>query len=98
MEQGEEADKDNPERLLISQIMDQEVEEAIKALPEEYRTTIVLVDIKELSYKQASKVMECRIGTLGSRVFRGHRMLQVALRDYAVKRGYITKVSSGRVK
>ena len=89
VERGEEAEKDNPERLLFSKIMDQEVKEAIEALPEEYRAAIVLVDIKELSYEQASKVMECRIGTLCSRVFRGHRMLRVALRNYALKRGYI---------
>ncbi len=88
VEQRKEIGNGNPEMCFFSQIIDQEVEEAVKALPEEYRSAIVLVDIEELSYKEASKVLECRIGTVCSRVSRGRRMLQVALRDYAIKRGY----------
>ena len=88
-EKAERADKDNPETLLISQLMDEEVEEALKKLPEEYRTAIVLVDIEELSYEEAAKVMDCAIGTVRSRVSRGRRMLQVALRGYALERGLI---------
>jgi len=65
------------------------VEEALKKLPEEYRTAIVLGDIEELSYEEAAKVMDCAIGTVRSRVSRGRRMLQVALRGYALERGLI---------
>ncbi len=89
IEQGERAESDNPETLLISQLMDEEVEEALKKLSEEYRTALVLVDIEELSYEEAAKVMKCAIGTIRSRVSRGRRMLQVELRDYALKRGLI---------
>jgi len=88
VEQNEETGNGNPEVFFFSQIIDQEVEEAIQALPEEYRSAIVLVDIEELSYEEASKVLECCIGTVCSRVSRGRRMLQVALRDYAIKMGY----------
>ncbi|MEE9550734.1 MAG: sigma-70 family RNA polymerase sigma factor, partial [Candidatus Binatia bacterium] len=86
---GEKAERDNPEGLLISELMDEEVEKALRKLPEEYRTAIVLVDIEELSYEEAAKVMACAIGTIRSRVSRGRRMLQVALRDYALERGLI---------
>ncbi len=86
VEQGE---RDNPESHLISQLMDEEVERALGELPEEYRMAIVLVDIEELSYEEAAKVMECAIGTVRSRVSRGRRMLQVALRNYALERGLI---------
>ena len=89
VEQGERAERDNPEGHLISQFMDEEVEKALRELPEEYRTAIVLVDIEELGYEEAAKVMECAIGTIRSRVSRGRRMLQVALRDYALERGMI---------
>ncbi len=74
---------------MISQLRDEEVEKALRELPEEYRTAIVLVDIEELSYEEAAKVMECAIGTVRSRVSRGRRMLQVALRGYALERGLI---------
>jgi len=65
------------------------VEEALRGLPEEYRTAIVLVDIEELSYEEAAKVMECDIRTIRSRVSRGRRMLQVALSEYALEMGLI---------
>lgn len=91
VELGEKAERDNPEGLLISELMDEEVEKALRKLPEEYRTAIVLVDIEELRYEEAAKVMACAIGTIRSRVSRGRRMLQVALRDYALERGLIKK-------
>ncbi len=89
VEQGEKAERDNPENQLISRLMDEEVERALRELSEEYRMAIVLVDIEELSYEEAAKVMECAIGTVRSRISRGRRMLQVALRSYALKRGLI---------
>ena len=89
VEQGEKAERDNPENHLISQLMDEEVERALRELPEEYRMAIVLVDIEELSYEEAAKVMDCAIGTVRSRVSRGRRLLQVALRGYALERGLI---------
>jgi RNA polymerase sigma-70 factor (ECF subfamily) len=69
--------------------MDHEVEKALKELPEEFRTAILLVDIEELSYEEAARVIERPVGTVRSRLSRGRRMLQVALREYAVKRGLI---------
>lgn len=89
MEQGEKTEKNNPESLFFSQLMDHEVEQALKELPEEFRTTIILVDMEELSYEEAAKVLECPVGTIRSRLSRGRRMLQVALREYALKRGII---------
>ncbi len=91
VEQGERVERDNPEGLLISQFMDEEVEKALRELAEEYRTAIGLVDIQELSYEEAAKVMECPVGTIRSRVSRGRWMLQVALRDYALERGLISQ-------
>jgi RNA polymerase sigma-70 factor (ECF subfamily) len=86
VEQGERAD---PESLLFSKLMDGDIENALKELPEEFRTAIVLVNIQELTYEEAAQVMGCPVGTIRSRVSRGRRMLQVALRDYALERGLI---------
>ena len=87
VEQGEKAESINPENHLISQFMDEEVEKAVRELPEEFRTAIVLVDIEELSYEETAKVMESPVGTVRSRVSRGRRLLQVALKDYALEKG-----------
>jgi len=88
VEQGEK-ERDNPENQLISRLMGGEIEKALRELSEEFRMAIMLVDIEELSYEQAAKLMECPIGTVRSRISRGRRMLQVALRGYALERGLI---------
>ncbi len=87
--QHEGATSDNPESLFFSRLMDHEVEQALRELPEEYRTAIILVGIEELRYDEAARVLDCPIGTVRSRVSRGRRMLQLALRAYALKRGVI---------
>ena len=79
----------NPEHHFVSQMMDDEVEKALRGLSEEFRTAIVLVDIEELTYEEAAKIMECPLGTVRSRVSRGRRMLQVALKEYGQGRGLV---------
>jgi RNA polymerase sigma-70 factor (ECF subfamily) len=81
----------NPEMLFCSRAMGAEVEDALKALPDEFRSAIILVDIEELSYEEAGTVMECPVGTVRSRLSRGRRMLQVALKNYALEKGLTKK-------
>jgi len=83
----ENTEKWNPENLISSRVMGSEVERVLKELPEEFRTAIVLVDMEELTYEEAARIMECPIGTVRSRLSRGRRILQLALRDYALERG-----------
>ena len=83
----ENTDKTNPEDGFSSGVIGPEVEKALRELPEEFRTAIVLVDIEELTYEEAAKIMECPIGTVRSRLSRGRRLLQLALGDYALERG-----------
>ena len=85
----EKAEQINPEDLFFSKLMDDEVEKALRGLPEEFCAAIVLVDIEELNYEEAAKVMGCRIGTVRSRISRGRRLLQVALRAYAIEKGLL---------
>ncbi len=81
----------NPEAILFSDCMDSEVEGALKDLPEEFRTAVVLVDLHELSYEEAGKVMDCPVGTVRSRLSRGRRLLQLGLREFALKRGLLKR-------
>jgi len=83
----EHGEKCNPEDLFCSKLMGPEVEGALKELPEEFRVAITLVDIEELSYDEAARAMDCPVGTVRSRLSRGRRLLQVALRDYAQEKG-----------
>ncbi len=91
VEQEEMMESGDPENLLLSNLMDEEVEDALNSLPADYRRAVNLVDIDELSYQEAAGVMKCPIGTLRSRVSRGRRMLESALKDYAQKQGLIRR-------
>jgi len=67
---------------------DREVEEALAALPEDFRAAVLLVDIEELSYEEAATALACPVGTVRSRLFRARKALFVALQDYARRAGY----------
>jgi RNA polymerase sigma-70 factor (ECF subfamily) len=89
LEHREKGSKSDPESLLSSKLNLQKIGAALKELPEEFQSAIILVDIEELSYEEAGKVMGCPIGTVRSRVFRGRQILRVALRDYALQSGLL---------
>ena len=91
VEQEEMMERRDPENLLLWNLMHEEVEDALNELPADYRRAVNLVDIDELSYQEAAEVMKCPIGTLRSRVSRGRRMLETALKDYAQKQGLIRR-------
>lgn len=52
-----------------------EVQTAIGALKPIYRLPIVLKYVEELSYQQIADVLGCSIGTVSSRINRGHKLL-----------------------
>ena len=66
-----------------------DVLQALQALPEEYRTTVLLADLLEYSYKDIALAMDCPMGTVMSRLHRGRQMLQQRLQPYALEHGYI---------
>ncbi len=51
------------------------VESALAALPEEYRTALVLRDVADLEYDQIATILEVPIGTVRSRIARGRARL-----------------------
>jgi RNA polymerase sigma-70 factor (ECF subfamily) len=55
------------------------VNQALAALPEPFRSAVVLVDIQEFPYEEAAAVIGCPIGTLRSRLFRGRRAIAALL-------------------
>jgi len=52
---------------------------ALDAIPEVYRDAVVLVDLKEMAYKDAADQLGVPVGTVMSRLHRGRRMLAKAL-------------------
>ena len=50
------------------------------ALPDDFKTIIILRDIQELSYDEISKIVELPLGTVKSRINRGRVKLQKLLK------------------
>jgi RNA polymerase sigma-70 factor (ECF subfamily) len=72
------------------------LERAMTRLPEEYRTTVVLVDLEDQSYAQAAEILGLPVGTVRSRLFRGRRLLQAELVAYAQDAGLLRPAGENR--
>jgi len=57
--------------------------EHLRALPTEYRETLVLRELEDLSYREIADVLGVPIGTVMSRLARGRALLQRALEPVA---------------
>jgi RNA polymerase sigma-70 factor (ECF subfamily) len=76
----------DPEAELIDNTLSSEVKEALEALPEKFRTTLLL-DVEGFSYKEIAEMLEIPIGTVMSRLHRGRKFMQKRLYDLARDRG-----------
>ena len=94
---AESTDPNDLEEKIFSNILDDDVSTALEALPEEFRTVVILCDIEGFTYEEIADFVECPIGTVRSRLHRGRKMLRARLLDYAQERGYEDK-ESGRKK
>lgn len=56
-----------------------ELQEALDAIPDEFRAAVVLVDVHGFGTEDAAEVLGVARGTIKSRVFRGRRLLAEAL-------------------
>lgn len=79
----------DPEHEFFSRLIDDEVVEAIDALPEEFHEVPVLSDLGDLRYAEIAEVLSIPVGTVKSRLFRARRLLQDRLRDFAIESGYL---------
>jgi RNA polymerase sigma-70 factor (ECF subfamily) len=61
---------DTPEGVTLSNELQEAVERAIAALPEDLRTAIILRELEGMSYEEIAQTMECPVGTVRSRIFR----------------------------
>jgi RNA polymerase sigma-70 factor (ECF subfamily) len=68
--------------------MSPEVEHALRQLPDDFQATVLLVDVEGLSGEEAAAVLNCPVGTVRSRLYRGRRLLFAALLDYATTAGF----------
>ena len=78
------------EEQLYFKMFGDEVKRALQEVPVDFRMVVLLADLQDFAYKEIAEIMDCPIGTVMSRLYRGRRMLQAQLADYARAEGYIS--------
>lgn len=82
----------NPEQYLFDRLLSDDVLRAIDGLPIDFRLVVILADLQEFSYKEIAEILDCPVGTVMSRLFRGRKLLQKTLREYALGQGVLNDV------
>jgi len=84
----------SPEHLAAARMVPARVHRAIEELPEAFRVPVVLADLQDFSYKEIAEILDCPVGTVMSRLYRGRQRLQEQLFDHAVEAGVIARTEA----
>src|SRR5436309_16049863 len=68
-----------PDEVLAAQVLPDDVQAALRRLPEDFRAAVVLCDVVGLSYQEIGQSLEIPVGTVRSRIHRGRALLRTAL-------------------
>jgi RNA polymerase sigma-70 factor (ECF subfamily) len=63
------------------------VRAAVSALPPKFRIAVLLRYFEDLSYEQMAKSLHCSMGTVASRLSRGHKILAERLKSVMGTKG-----------
>ena len=73
---------DNPESLLKASELKDILTSSLNQLGEDTKTALTLREFDGLSYEQISEIVNCPVGTVRSRIFRGREVLEEAIKKY----------------
>ncbi len=79
----------DPERGVLNKRFSAGVKDALEALPDEFRMVVILADLNDFSYKEIAHILDCPVGTVMSRLFRGRKLMRRQLVEIAYDRGII---------
>jgi len=72
---------------IAENLTDAEILSALDRVPQDFRAVVLLVDVDEFSYKEASGILSVPIGTVMSRLSRGRKLLREQLEETAQSYG-----------
>ena len=72
---------DSPEDILAANSLREEIFKGMSNLPEEIRTAVTLREFEGLSYEEIASIIDCPLGTVRSRIFRGRELLQKVISE-----------------
>jgi len=75
-----------PQDAVLSDVLDEELEGALKSLPPQFRQVLLLASLGELSYDDVARKLNIPVGTVRSRLFRARSLLREALHGFGAGR------------
>ena len=87
---AERTDTSDLEDKMFRDLIDDDISKALDELPEDFRTVVLLCDVKGFTYEEIANMLDVPIGTIRSRLHRGRNLLKSQLIEYAEERGYHT--------
>ena len=66
----------DPEQIMLSESLEEHLQAALNALPDEFRIAVILADIEGMCYEEIAETMNCSLGTVRSRLHRGRKQLR----------------------
>ncbi|MGH9014458.1 MAG: RNA polymerase sigma factor [Acidimicrobiia bacterium] len=76
-----------PEEAAVAGVLDEHLGGALDALPVKFRQVVDLIDVSELSYREAAEVLGVPVGTVMSRLSRARKRL----RDHLAREGILPR-------
>jgi len=76
------------ELAVLEAMGDEDVRDALQALPEHQRLVVYYADVEGFRYKEIAAILDTPLGTVMSRLHRGRTNLRTLLVDIAAARGY----------
>jgi RNA polymerase sigma-70 factor, ECF subfamily len=86
---GMDAAEASAEATVLENLPDQDVQDALASLPEQFRLAVLLADVEGFSYKEIAQILDIPIGTVMSRLHRGRRALEKRLWGVMRERGVV---------
>ena len=81
----EKLDVDSPQDILNASELRDLIFETLSSLGEETRTALSLREFDGFSYEQIAEIVNCPVGTVRSRIFRGREMIEEKVRKHMDK-------------
>jgi RNA polymerase sigma-70 factor (ECF subfamily) len=82
------AGQPSAELAALEAMGDDEVRDALQALPEGGRLVVYYADVEGFRYKEIAEILDIPLGTVMSRLHRGRANLRALLVDFAAAHGY----------
>lgn len=84
-------DEETPERHLLRKEMRENLQAAMESLAPTMKEAILLRDVQGLPYEEIAVRLDCPVGTVRSRIFRGRQEIAQRMRGYLTSRSPVSK-------